>query len=162
MKFIALCCILSLWDFVPFARYEMFNNGVESTLRDLMLHTFLMRLHAFWLPHFRFNGVTSMHYIKLIRMFEDDVTWLEPSLLIQGGSLVGLGWLRDVCVMKNGCLLLAATVFWSGFLLPPSFLVRWLWMYSEFFSCDSVSFCFSLQRRPHSVGRRENYWYARK
>ncbi len=34
--------------------------------------------------------VTSMHCIKSVRMFEDDVTW--PALVIQGGSLGGLGW----------------------------------------------------------------------
>ncbi len=31
--------------------------------------------------------VTSMHYIKSIRMFDDDVTSPEHALVIQGGSL---------------------------------------------------------------------------
>ncbi len=31
--------------------------------------------------------VTSMHYIKSIRMFEDDVTSPEQALVIQGGLL---------------------------------------------------------------------------
>jgi len=36
--------------------------------------------------------VTSMHYIKSIRMFEDDVTSPEEFVVIEGGSLGGLGW----------------------------------------------------------------------
>jgi hypothetical protein len=35
--------------------------------------------------------VTSMYYMKSIRMFEDDVTSPEHALLIQGDSLGGLG-----------------------------------------------------------------------
>jgi hypothetical protein len=38
------------------------------------------------------DGVTSMHYIKSIRMFEDDATSPEHARVIQGGSLRGLGW----------------------------------------------------------------------
>jgi hypothetical protein len=34
--------------------------------------------------------VTSMHYMKSIRMFEDDITWPEHALVMQGGSLGGL------------------------------------------------------------------------
>jgi hypothetical protein len=42
-----------------------------------------------------------MHYIKSIRMFEDDVTYPEHALVIQGGSLGGLGWWSDVCNLRN-------------------------------------------------------------
>jgi hypothetical protein len=42
---------------------------------------------------------TSMHHIKSIRMFEDDVTWPEHALVMQGGSLGGLGWWSDVCII---------------------------------------------------------------
>jgi hypothetical protein len=45
--------------------------------------------------------VTSMHYIKSIRMFEDDVTWSKHALVNQGGSLWGLCWWRDVYSLKN-------------------------------------------------------------
>ncbi len=54
--------------------------------------------------------VISMDYIKSIRMFEDDVTSLEHSLVIQGGSLWSLGWWSDVCNLTNVCLLCAVTV----------------------------------------------------
>jgi hypothetical protein len=57
--------------------------------------------------------VTSMHYIKSIRMFEGDVTSPEQALVIQGGCL-GVWWI-DVCNWKNVCLL------WA---LPPFFLAR--------------------------------------
>ncbi len=40
--------------------------------------------------------VTSMHYIKSIRMFEDDVMGPEHALVIQGGSLGG--WVVGVVV----------------------------------------------------------------
>jgi hypothetical protein len=42
--------------------------------------------------------VTSVHYSKSIRMFEDD---LEHALVIRGGSLGGLGWRSDVCTLKS-------------------------------------------------------------
>ncbi len=58
-----------------------------------------------------------------LSMFEDDVTWLEHALVIQGGSL---GVWVGVYNLKNVCLLWAVTVFWSGLFLPPSFLARWL------------------------------------
>ena len=35
--------------------------------------------------------LTSMHDMKSIRMFEDDVTAPEYALVIQGGSLGGVG-----------------------------------------------------------------------
>ncbi len=41
--------------------------------------------------------VTSMHDIKSIRMFEDDV-------IIQGGALRGFGRKRDACCLKYVCL----------------------------------------------------------
>ena len=43
-----------------------------------------------------------------IRMFEDDVTWREHGLVMEGGPLVGLGgcW-SDVCDLKNVRLLWA-------------------------------------------------------
>jgi hypothetical protein len=82
MKFVASCCILSLWDVVLSGRYEMslwdFVFWCTIFLRDILirfhafwalrvsrkiLHTFwplcdfLMRFHAFWLPNFLFDGV---------------------------------------------------------------------------------------------------------
>ncbi len=53
----------------------------------------------------------SMHYMKWIRMFEDGITSPEHAVVIQGGLLGGLGWLRDVCNLKNVRLLWAVTVF---------------------------------------------------
>ena len=65
--------------------------------------------------------VTSMHYIKSIRMFEDDVTSPEEFVVIEGGSLGGLGWWSDVCNLQNvlpssGCLSILLRA------LRPSFL----------------------------------------
>ena len=65
--------------------------------------------------------VTSMRYIKSIRMFEDDVTSPEEFVVIEGGSLGGLGWWSDVCNLQNvlpssGCLSILLRV------LRPSFL----------------------------------------
>jgi hypothetical protein len=45
--------------------------------------------------------VTSMHYIKSIRMFEGGVMSSEHALVIQGGSLGGLGWWSDACNLQN-------------------------------------------------------------
>ncbi len=46
-----------------------------------------------------------VHYIKSIRMFEDDATWPEYALVIQGGSL--RGWVGGVkfeeCLPSLGC-----------------------------------------------------------
>ncbi len=53
---------------------------------------------------------------RSIRIFEDDVTWLDYAIVIQGGSLGGFGWWSDVCNLKNVCLFWAVRVFWSGFL----------------------------------------------
>jgi hypothetical protein len=36
--------------------------------------------------------VTSMHNIKSVPMFEDDATSPEHAVVMQGGSLGGLGW----------------------------------------------------------------------
>jgi hypothetical protein len=55
--------------------------------------------------------VTSIHYIKSIRMFEDDV-------------IGGLGSWCGVCNLKNVCLLLAVTIFLTGFFFPSSCLAR--------------------------------------
>jgi hypothetical protein len=55
-------------------------------------------------------------------------TWPEHALVMQGGSLGGLGQWRAVCNLKSVCLLWAVTVFGSGLLLSPSFLARWLWL----------------------------------
>ncbi len=57
----------------------------------------------------------ALHQVDMY-VWEDDVTWPELALVIQGGSLGGLGWWSDICQLKNGCLLWAVTVFWSGFL----------------------------------------------
>ena len=59
--------------------------------------------------------VTSMRYIKSIRMFEDDVTSTD------GGSLGGLGWWSDVCNLQN---VLPSSGFLSILLrvLRPSFV----------------------------------------
>ncbi len=65
--------------------------------------------------------VAGMHDIKSKHMLEDDVTLPGHALLIEGGSLRGLGWWRDVCSWKNVCLCWAIEVFLSGFFLPPSF-----------------------------------------
>ena len=67
--------------------------------------------------------VTSIRYIKSIRMFEDDVTSPEEFVVIEGGSLGGLGWWSDVCHLQNvlpssGCLSILLRV------LGPSFLVH--------------------------------------
>jgi hypothetical protein len=48
-----------------------------------------------------------MDDMKSIRMLEDDVTSSEHALLVQGGSLGGLGWWSDVFNLKNVCLLSA-------------------------------------------------------
>ena len=60
--------------------------------------------------------VTSMHSIKSIRMFDDIVTWPEHALVIQGGSLGGLGWWSVVCNLMNvwpslGCLSILTRCF---------------------------------------------------
>ena len=54
-------------------------------------------------------------------MFEDDVTSPEEFVVIEGGSLGGLGWWSDVCHLQNvlpssGCLSILLRV------LRPSFL----------------------------------------
>ncbi len=49
--------------------------------------------------------LTSMHDMKSIRMFEDDVTSPEHALVIQGGSLGWFGLVECVCNLKNVCLL---------------------------------------------------------
>ena len=54
--------------------------------------------------------VTGMHDIKSIRMFEDDVTSPGHALVIQGNAVGSLGWWRDVCNLKNVCLLSDVTV----------------------------------------------------
>jgi hypothetical protein len=54
--------------------------------------------------------VASRHYIKSIRMFEDDVTSPGHALVIQGNAVGSLGWWRDVCNLKNVCLLSDVTV----------------------------------------------------
>jgi hypothetical protein len=113
----------------------------------ILLHTFLMRCHVFlpfWDALVRLYAfcwtiivrdtlmrcifcahtqrscqirVTSMYYIKSIRMFEDDVTWPEHAVVIKGG----LGRWRNICNLKNVCPLWAVTVFWSGFFVSPFF-----------------------------------------
>ncbi len=55
--------------------------------------------------------VTSVHYIKSIRMFEDDVSLREQAFVIGGGALGGLGWWSDVCNLKKVCLFWAVTEF---------------------------------------------------
>ncbi len=65
--------------------------------------------------------VTSMHCIKSIRMFEDDGTSPEHAIVIQGGSLGGLGWWSDVCNLKIvlpslGCLSILIRVLALSFL----------------------------------------------
>ena len=53
--------------------------------------------------------IASMHYIKSICMFEDDVASPEHAFVIQGVLIEGLGWWSDVCNLKNVCLLWAVT-----------------------------------------------------
>jgi hypothetical protein len=53
--------------------------------------------------------VTLSRYVCL--RIEDDVTSPEHALVIQGGSLGGLGGWIDVCNLKTFCLRWAVTVF---------------------------------------------------
>ncbi len=55
--------------------------------------------------------VTSMHYIKSIRMFEDGIASPKHAFVIQGGSLEGLGRWSDICNLKNICLFRAVAAF---------------------------------------------------
>ncbi len=58
--------------------------------------------------------VSSMHYIKSIRMFEDGVT--SPECFCDSRRFTrGLGWWSDVCNLKNVWHLRDVTVFWLGF-----------------------------------------------
>ncbi len=62
---------------------------------------------------------TSMHYIKWIRMFGDDVTWPEHALAMQG---VHSGVCADgVCSLKNISLLWAVIVYLLIRVLPSTF-----------------------------------------
>ena len=157
----------------------------------ILLHTFLMRCHVFlpfWDALVRLYAfcwtiivrdtlmrcifcahtqrscqirVTSMYYIKSIRMFEDDVTWLEHALVIEGGFL-GV-W---VCGVMYVIWRMCAFFGLSQYSDPGFFRLLFLRVACECnrpsFSCDSVSICQCLQRWPQSVGRRESYLYGYK
>ncbi len=96
------------------------------------------------------NWVTSMHYIKSLRILEDDIPWPEHALVIQGGPLGGLGWWSDVCKLKNVCLHWAVTVLASGF-----FRLVFLRVYCEY---NRPSFLVTVFNSASVFNRDLNVW----
>ena len=87
--------------------FRMSYSDETACLFGPLRRALRMRLHA--CLGVMLIRVTSMRYIKSIRMFEDDVTSPEEFVVIEGGSLWGLGWWSDVCNLQNvllssGCL----------------------------------------------------------
>ncbi len=86
-----------------------------------------------------------------------NVTWACSCDSLRFTSGFGLLEWCMYAVWRMICLLWAVWVFWSGF-----FHLLFLRVQLAFFSCDSVSGCSRLQRRPESVGRRQSYHYVSK
>ena len=73
---------------------------------------------------------------------------------MQGGSLGGLSWWRDVCSLKNVCLLWAVTVFPSGFL-------RLLVLRADC-ECNRPSFLATVFNKASAFNRDLNQWDVAK
>ena len=181
MRVHAFCFIMGLWDFVFLSRYEIslwdfmlichcdsrrFSRGfglVEWCNRGFF-HLLFLRVDCECnRPSFGscLIRVTSMHDIKSIRMFEDDVTWLEHALVIEGGFL-GVWVSGMMYIIWRMCVFFGLSQYSD----PGFFRLLFLRIACDCnrpsFSCDSVSICQCLQRWPQSVGRRECYQYGCK
>ena len=111
-------CPCEIWC-VLLHNFRMSYSDETACLFGPLRRALRKRLHACLAV--KLIRVTSMRYIKSIRMFEDDVTSPEEFVVIEGGSLGGLGWWSDVCNLQNvlpssGCLSILLRV------LRPSFL----------------------------------------
>ncbi len=120
---------MSLWDFVLSAAQFSYEMSCWEFMLIWAVTSFAYEIACLF-GRYRYADSCHQHAWHQV----DTYVWgcrnvtPEHALVIEGGSLGGLGWWSDVCNLKNvlpsmGCLTILISV------LRPSFLARcWLWM----------------------------------
>jgi hypothetical protein len=155
--------VISWWEFMQFMLFcpMRFSYEIFGSLCDFLLFYFIVFC---WIIFWWVAGggclirVASMHYMNSIPMFEDDVTWPDHAIVIQGGSLgVWVGGVTYVILRMFAFFgLLQYSNQGSFTFFSCALTVNVIGL----ISCDSVYLSFRLQRRPQSVGCRESYHHA--